>query len=63
MPDKQCEFCNNPEKYIGVSDYEDTRLFIGLSGSYLRIFDEEYPGFTDMFEIEYCPKCGRKLKD
>jgi len=57
-----CEYCNPTGKYIGITDYEETRLFVRVSGSYIQIFDENYPGMTDSYEIAFCPMCGRPLK-
>jgi len=37
------------------------RKFVGISGEYLQIFDEDYPGFCDNHKINFCPMCGRKL--
>lgn len=59
--EKGCEYCTLPEKYMDVLDYADTRLFVGVSGSFIRIFNEEYPGFNGLIRIDHCPKCGRKL--
>jgi len=58
-----CEYCRVAAKYLGVCEGTEPRIFISVSGAYLQVFDEEYPGFVDNFEINYCPKCGRKLRD
>lgn len=56
-----CEYCKIPEKYLDVIDTED-RVFVGLSGEYIQIFNESYPGYVHNIRIKYCPICGRKLK-
>jgi hypothetical protein len=56
-----CEYCKEVSKTFGVVESADNRIFVSISGSYLQIFDEEYPGFVDNIPIKYCPMCGRKL--
>jgi hypothetical protein len=60
--EKPCEVCGPAGKYIGTSDYGNTRLFYRVSGSYLQVFDEEYPGFIDNIPIQHCPGCGRRIE-
>ncbi len=60
---KICEYCKIVPTYLAVCEGVEPRLFISVSGSYLQIFDEEYPGFIDNVEINYCPMCGRKLRE
>ena len=57
----ECKYCCVASKYLGVCENADPRIFITVSGAYLQIFDEEYPGFIDSIKINYCPMCGRKL--
>ena len=57
----ECKYCCVASKYLGVCENADPRIFITVSGEYLQIFDEEYPGFIDSIKINYCPMCGRKL--
>lgn len=59
----KCEHCKTAPTYLAVCESTEPRIFITISGSYLQIFDEEYPGFVDNFEINYCPMCGRKLRE
>ena len=59
----ECEYCCVAPKYLGVCENADPRIFITVSGAYLQVFDEEYPGFIDNIEISYCPMCGRKLRE
>lgn len=58
-----CEYCRTPSKYLTVEDLGDTRIFLSVSGEYLQIFDEDYPGITSNTKINYCPICGRPLGD
>lgn len=57
-----CEYCQTPGKYIAVESFGDTRLFLGVSGEYIQIFDEEYPGRITNIKINNCPMCGRPLR-
>lgn len=57
-----CEYCQTPGKYIAVESFGDTRLFLNISGEYLQIFDEEYPGRITNIKINNCPMCGRPLR-
>ena len=56
----ECEFCGSPGKSIGIIETDD-RIFVGLAGAYIQVFDEEYPGFVENMPIRFCPMCGRKL--
>lgn len=57
-----CVYCQTLlEKYIAVTGFGSTRLFVTLSGEYLQIFDEEMPGGSTCIKINHCPMCGRKL--
>jgi len=56
-----CKYCKNPSAYLAICQNYETRIFISVSGSYLQIFDEDYPGFCDNHKINFCPMCGRKL--
>lgn len=62
-----CDFCGPAGgSYIAVFEagqLSENRLFIRVCGGYLQMFDEEYPGFIDNIEINYCPKCGRILRE
>ena len=57
----ECKYCKNPSEYLAICQNYETRIFIGVSGGYLQIFDEDYPGFCDNHKINFCPMCGRKL--
>ena len=61
--ERECKYCKNPSEYLAIcQNYEtETRIFVGISGEYLQIFDEDYPGFCDNHKINFCPMCGRKL--
>ncbi len=56
-----CKYCKNPSDYLAICQNYETRIFVGISGEYLQIFDEDYPGFCDNHKINFCPICGRKL--
>ena len=56
-----CKYCKNPSAFLAICQNYETRIFISVSGSYLQIFDEDYPGFCDNHKINFCPMCGRKL--
>lgn len=56
----ECEFCGTPGKTIGIVETDD-RIFVGISGAYIQIFDESYPGFVENMPIRFCPMCGRRL--
>lgn len=56
-----CKYCKEVPETLGMVENPDNRVFVNVSGSYLQIFDEEYPGFVDNIPIKYCPMCGRKL--
>lgn len=63
---KQCDFCGPAGKYIAViapGECFEHGLYIRVSGAYLQIYDGEYPGFVDNIEINFCPKCGRMLRE
>jgi len=50
------------EQYLAMSvKTMSRRKNNSVSGSYLQIFDEDYPGFCDNHKINFCPICGRKL--
>lgn len=55
----RCEYCDTTGKFLAVIDATDPRILISVSGSYLQVFDEEYPGFVDNTKIHNCPMCGR----
>ena len=55
-----CDFCNPPGRTIGIVETND-RIFVGLTGAYIQVFDEEYPGFIENMPIRFCPMCGRRL--
>ena len=59
--EEKCKYCKNPSEYLAICQNYETRIFIGISGEYLQIFDEDYPGFCDNHKINFCPMCGRKL--
>lgn len=59
----KCKYCSESSPYLAVIEAADPRVFVSVSGAYLQVFDEEYPGFVDNIPICYCPKCGRKLTD
>ncbi len=63
---KQCDFCGPAGKYIAViapgGNFEHG-FYIRVSGAYLQIYDGDFPGFIDNIEINYCPKCGRMLRE
>lgn len=58
-----CKCESNGGQHLHYFDYGDDRIFIAQSGRYIQIFDDEYPGMSDAFPINYCPICGRKLSD
>lgn len=63
---KPCDFCGPAGRYIAVvapGGYLESGLYIRVSGAYLQMYDGEYPGFIDNIEINYCPKCGRILRE
>ena len=57
----ECKYCKNPSEYLAICQNYETRIFVGISGEYLQIFDEDYPGFCDNHKINFCPICGRNL--
>ena len=63
-PPEPCEYCDeNNQKYIYISEAMEPRIFFDLCGANLRFFDEQYEGgFCDLFKINFCPMCGRKLE-
>ena len=46
---------------MAICQNYETRIFVGIRGEYLQIFDEDYLGFGDNHKINFCPMCGRKL--
>ncbi len=58
--EKGCEYCETPGKTIGTIE-SDNRIFVGLSGAHIQIYDEDYPGFVENIPVRFCPMCGRKL--
>ena len=59
--EQECDFCKTPGQSIGIIEADD-RIFVGLTGAYIQIFDEEYPGFIENMPIRFCPMCGRRLR-
>ena len=63
---KKCAYCDNPGQYLAVVDcptaFSEARIFLNVSGGYLQIFDENYPGMSESIAINNCPMCGRLLK-
>lgn len=59
---KPCPFCALPGKFLMVIDDDERNIFVEVSGSILRVFDDEYPGLLEGRTINYCPMCGRKLR-
>lgn len=57
-----CEYCKTPGKTLGVIETED-RIFVNLTGAYIQIFNEEYPGFIHNIPIRFCPMCGHELRE
>lgn len=55
-----CEYCKTPGKTLDVIETAD-RIFVNISGKYIQIFNEEYPGFIHNIPIRFCPMCGREL--
>lgn len=63
---KQCSFCGPAGKYIKLIEPGgcfEHGLYIRVSGAYLQIHDGKYHGFVDNIEINFCPKCGRMLRE
>ena len=59
--ERECKYCKNPSEFLAICQNNETRVFIGISGEYLQVFDDDYPGFCDNHKINFCPICGRKL--
>lgn len=64
-----CEFCQRPYKSIdsGKGGNEKSILYMGgsspyanLSKKYLHFMDAA--GRMDLFEVKYCPMCGKRLE-
>lgn len=68
---EECTFCNNSGDHRYTFSDSDIKYFINLFGnSFLRIGLEDRNGINfkkfpnvQNIEIEYCPFCGRKLKN
>jgi hypothetical protein len=61
-----CEFCNKPYKSIhGVNG--SIMYLSGISPygkrPYSSLHIMSYSGALEIFDVEYCPCCGRKLKN
>lgn len=61
-----CEYCKRiPPKDLIVIDGDDVdgeyQITVDIYGEDLRVYDNEFPGFSESEPIKYCPKCGRKL--
>lgn len=56
-----CEYCKTPGKTIDVIETEN-RIFVGMAGAYIQIFNEGYPGFIHNIPIRFCMMCGRDLR-
>jgi len=61
--DQECKACGFPSGYLYVVENTEPRIFLNLNGRYIQIFNEEYPGWIDNFQINYCPMCGRRLAE
>ena len=59
--EEKCKYCKNPSDFLAICQNYETRIFVGISGEYLQIFDEDHPGLCDNHKINFCPMCGRKL--
>jgi len=59
----ECKYCKTPSEYLGICENANPRIFISVSGVYMQVFDEEYPGFIDTVGINFCPMCGRRLRE
>lgn len=60
-----CDYCKGEKPLLTIGPELagfTNRIFCFVIGDHMRIFDEEYPGFTESVKIKYCPKCGRKIK-
>lgn len=60
--EKGCEYCETPGKTLHVVECAEPRIMLHVSGRYVQMYDEEYPGWVDNFPIHFCPMCGRKLE-
>lgn len=63
---EQCGFCGPAGRYIVViapGGCFGHGLYIRVSGAYLQMYDGECPRFIENIEINYCPKCGRMLRE
>lgn len=63
-----CKYCENSENFDVYSDLGlRANIETGRGNPYIEIWgylDGGYFGYVDIdgeFEINYCPKCGRKL--
>ena len=56
-----CEYCGMPGTTLYVVECTEPRIMMHISGRYLQMYDEEYPGWVDHLPIRFCPMCGRKL--
>lgn len=65
-----CEYCNKKvrnKKFQDIdNDKEDSMSIVFLDRVYLEVeldaIDEDGYKALDFFEINYCPKCGKKVR-
>lgn len=58
---KKCPFCALPGKFLMVIDDDERNIFVEVSDSVLRVFDDIMPGMLEGRIINFCPMCGRYL--
>lgn len=60
MNKKVCPYCHTETYYTGAAgerEAEEPQEYL-----YFKV-DDQNGEFADRLKIDYCPKCGRKLRD
>jgi hypothetical protein len=67
IPKEPCEYCKGEKRLLERDNdgYAEIVMHVGGGSVNWRIFVEVKDGFeraSGLFDIDFCPKCGRQLK-
>ena len=54
---KECEFCKGHKRFVAESIEQNKETYMVISAKFC------YGEDSEIFKINYCPLCGRKLND
>ena len=60
-----CEYCKKEQNITSSGDLDNASIFIDEDDKQILIdfYDQHGNNYQQWFDIDYCPKCGRKLGD